>query len=118
MQQDENCEQPQLPLCHLQIRVQLDSRPAPIDAIERRLFQLRVEIAALSGDELPSTARRLTVIKEEVANLEEELSTLMLQYQEEKKQSDELAALRVQLEHKRWEVEKMEARYNLQVGLP
>ena len=58
------------------------------------------------------------MIKEEVANLEEELSTLMLQYQEEKKQSDELAALRVQLEHKRWEVEKMEARYNLQVGLP
>lgn len=99
-----------------QIRVQLDSRPAPIDAIERRLLQLRIESEALKGDELPATARRLTQLNEEVANLEEELASLMLQYQSEKKQSDELAALRVELEHKKWEVEKMEARYNLQVG--
>jgi ATP-dependent Clp protease ATP-binding subunit ClpB len=95
--------------------VQLDSRPAPIDAIERRLLQLRIESEALKGDELPATARRLTQLNEEVANLEEELASLMLQYQSEKKQSDELAALRVELEHKKWEVEKMEARYNLQV---
>ncbi len=33
---------------------------------------------------------------------------------QEKKASDELAALRVELDHKKWEVEKMESRYNLQ----
>ncbi len=77
-------------LALVQIRVQLDSRPAPIDSIERRLFQLRVETAALAGDELPSTARRLVQLREETANLEEELSTLLLQYQEVSVRCDRL----------------------------
>ncbi|KAJ3180243.1 hypothetical protein HDU87_002121 [Geranomyces variabilis] len=95
------------------IRVQLDSQPEIIDALERKHLQLEVEATALSRERDEASKQRLEKVKEEMAHLTEQLKPLKLRYEQEKGRIDEIRTLKAkkdELDHKILDAER---RYDL-----
>lgn len=67
------------------IRMQLGSRPLPIDTKERELASLIVQQEALKREGTPSAKDELQKLDGKIANIKEELSVLRAQWEEEKK---------------------------------
>ncbi len=66
------------------LRIEIDSMPYEIDVIERRLRQLEIEELALKKERDKASQDRLNAIKEDMANLREELNGKKSQWQTEK----------------------------------
>ena len=66
------------------LRIEIDSMPYEIDVIERRLRQLEIEELALKKERDKVSQDRLHAIKEDMANLREELNGKKSQWQTEK----------------------------------
>lgn len=96
------------------IRMQLGSRPLPIDVKERELTSLIVEQEALRRENSPSAKDRAKEIDKKIANIKEELGTLKQQWEHEKKIIVELTEKKNKLEQLRFQEEELErkADYN------
>lgn len=88
------------------IRMQLGSRPLPIDKKERELTGLIVEQEALKREGAPNSAQ----IDEKISTLKEELKGLTLQWDEEKKLILEIKEKKNTLETLRFQEEEAERR--------
>ncbi|MGH9542385.1 MAG: ATP-dependent chaperone ClpB [Terriglobales bacterium] len=66
------------------LRMQLDSRPAEIEALERRITQLEIERTALAKEQDAASRERLRQIEAESANLREQAAALTARWQREK----------------------------------
>jgi ATP-dependent Clp protease ATP-binding subunit ClpB len=66
------------------IRTEIDSMPAELDAITRRLMQLEIEEAALKKESDQASRERLQTLQKELADIKEQESTLAAQWQLEK----------------------------------
>ncbi|KAJ3158948.1 hypothetical protein HDU86_002117 [Geranomyces michiganensis] len=95
------------------IRVQLDSQPEIIDALERKHLQLEVEATALSREKDESSKQRLEKVKEEMAHLTEQLKPLKLRYEQEKGRIDEIRTLKAKREELDHKILDAERRYDL-----
>jgi ATP-dependent Clp protease ATP-binding subunit ClpB len=94
-------------------RVELDSRPAEIDALERRRLQLDVEATALAREQDAASKSRLASIHGELAEVREQLAALNGRWEAEKKQVHSSAGARRKLEEARQEMAAAERRYDL-----
>merc|ERR1712159_875712 len=65
-------------------RVQLDSRPEAIDALERRRLQLEVEQTALKKEKDDASKKRLSEVNKDVAEISEQLAPLLARYERER----------------------------------
>ncbi|MGB0774220.1 MAG: ATP-dependent chaperone ClpB, partial [Akkermansiaceae bacterium] len=66
------------------LKIELDSMPTEIDQLERQVMQLEMERQALEKESDEASAVRLTKVKEEMANLKEQSSSLMARWRNEK----------------------------------
>jgi len=66
------------------LRIEIDSMPTEIDAIERRVIQLEIEKQALIKETDKASIERLLKIEKDLANLKEESASLKLHWQKEK----------------------------------
>ncbi|MBI4563768.1 MAG: AAA family ATPase, partial [Planctomycetes bacterium] len=89
------------------LRMEIESMPAQIDVVERRILQLQIEQQALKRESDPSSRARLEKIERELANLREESSRLKAQWQKEKDLITGLRAAKTLIEEKRIEAEKL-----------
>lgn len=96
------------------IRMQLGSRPLPIDHKERELSSLIVEQEALRHDASPMALSRQTKLQERISKVQEELATLRHQWEGEKKLIDSLKEKKNQLEHLRFQEEEAERKADYQ----
>jgi len=80
------------------VRVQLDSKPEEIDALERRQLQLQVELAALQKEKDDASKKRSAAVSTELASIAEELAPLLLRYEQEKGDNAELRTCKEKLE--------------------
>jgi ATP-dependent Clp protease ATP-binding subunit ClpB len=80
------------------LRTEIDSVPAPIDEVRRRIMQLRVEEASLKRETDAASLERLQRLRKELADLGEREKTLVAKWEEEKKGSLSLAQMREQLD--------------------
>jgi ATP-dependent Clp protease ATP-binding subunit ClpB len=94
-------------------RVELDSRPEEIDALERRKLQLDVEATALQQEDDPGSRDRLALIRSELAQLGEQLAALTARHQAEKAEVDAGRGVRQRLEDARQQMAAAERRYDL-----
>ncbi len=94
-------------------RVQLDSRPAVIDELERRKLQLEVEETALAQEKDDASKVRLSIVREEISKVNEQLAPLVLQFENEHRRVKELAALKQKLEETHTKVQKAEREKDL-----
>ena len=88
------------------IRLQMDSKPEPIDRLERRLIQLKIEREALGKDEDEGAKQRLADLDVEISEREKELAGLGEIWQAEKARTQESAALKEELEQARLALER------------
>ena len=59
-----------------QIRMEMDSKPEPLDRLERRLIQLKIEREALKKEVDPASKKRLSELSEVISGVEREYADL------------------------------------------
>ena len=87
------------------LRMEIDSMPAELDEIRRRVMQLEIEREALRKETDQASKERLAKLEKELANLKEEQTRLQAQWQQEKDEISGTSTLKEQLEHLRLELE-------------
>jgi ATP-dependent Clp protease ATP-binding subunit ClpB len=95
------------------IRTDIDSMPAELDSVSRRIMQLEIEEAALKKENDKASAERLDVITKEISNLREESDALKAQYEAEKTSISAIRGLRERIEQTKTDIEKAEREYDL-----
>ncbi len=80
------------------IRVEMDSMPAELDELSRRIMTLQIEETSLKGEDDPKTIDRREDIERELANLNEEKETKFSQWQLEKQELDSVKTAKEDLE--------------------
>lgn len=96
------------------IRMQLGSRPLPIDTKERELAKLIVEQEALRREDTPIARAEIQKLEKEIAEIKEQLAKLRQEWEEEKKLIESLKDKKNTLENLRFQEEEYErkADYN------
>ena len=95
------------------IRTEIDSMPAELDAITRRLMQLEIEEAALKKEKDKASRERLTILQKELAELKSSEKTLAAQWQLEKGGIRGAQSLREEIEKARLAIAEAERSYDL-----
>ena len=80
------------------VHVTRESQPEALDAMERRLRQLQIEIHALERENDPASKARLEAAKLEMANVREELVPLKEHYESERQRSKDIQELKAKLD--------------------
>lgn len=96
------------------IRMQLGSRPLPIDTKERELSSLIVEMEALKREGTQSAQAEMKKLQEKIANIQEALSILRQEWEEEKKLIQGVKEKKNQLERLRFQEEEAERKSEYQ----
>jgi ATP-dependent Clp protease ATP-binding subunit ClpB len=95
------------------IRTEIDSMPAELDQVTRRLMQLEIEAAALQKEKDKASRDRLQALHKEIADLKTQADTMRAQWQTEKEAIGRVRALREEIEKTRHAVEAAERAYDL-----
>ena len=90
------------------LRMEIDSMPAELDEVERRIRQLEIEREALRKESDQASKDRLAKLERELADLKESSAGLRSQWQQEKSIIDEIRSKRSRLEQLRTEIERAE----------
>jgi len=97
-----------------QLRMEIDSMPAELDELERRLTQLEIEREALRKETDEASRERLGKVEEQIANLRAERDRLYAQWQREREAIQDLRRLKERIEQVRLEIERAERVADLQ----
>ena len=95
------------------LRTEIDSMPAELDEISRRVMQLEIEREALKKEKDPASKQRLEKLEKALANLKAQADALKARWQAEKQAVQRLRSIREQIEQTRIEIEKAEREYDL-----
>ncbi|KRA84331.1 ATP-dependent chaperone ClpB [Altererythrobacter sp. Root672] len=88
------------------IRMEVESKPEEIEGLDRRIIQLKIEETALAKEKDQASKDRLTALREELANLEQQSSELTTRWQNERDKIHAGAKIKEQLDQARIELEQ------------
>ena len=80
------------------LRMEVESKPEAIEALDRRIIQLKIETMALEKESDAASRERLSSLRADLANLEEQSAALTTRWQGEKEKIQAEAKLKEQLE--------------------
>jgi ATP-dependent Clp protease ATP-binding subunit ClpB len=95
------------------IKMEVDSMPAEIDAVQRKLMQLQIEQQALKKERDPASRSRLEEVKRLIAELEESSSAMRAQWQREREIIEQIRESQPEVEKLRLEAEQAQRRGDL-----
>jgi ATP-dependent Clp protease ATP-binding subunit ClpB len=95
------------------IRTEIDSMPAELDEITRRIMRLEIEEAALKKEDDLASQKRLETLRKELSELRSQADAMTAQWEAERQAIRRLQALRSELEALRHEIEQAERDYDL-----
>ena len=95
------------------LRTEIDSMPAELDEITRRVLQLEIEREALKKETDAASRDRLGKLEEELARLQAEAGTLRAQWDREKAAIERPRQLRKRIEEVKVDIEKATRAYDL-----
>ena len=95
------------------IKTEMDSMPAELDELSRRIMQLQIEEAALKKETDHLSQDRLAELQKELAELKSNFSTQKAQWENEKSSVDKLSKLREEIEHVNGEIQAAQQAYDL-----
>ncbi|MDD2903348.1 MAG: ATP-dependent chaperone ClpB [Syntrophales bacterium] len=90
------------------LRMEIDSRPADIDEIERKITQEEIEREALKREEDPASKERLAKIEKSLADQKERSTTLTARWQKEKEVISRIGAIKEQIDKTQTETAQAE----------
>ena len=96
------------------IRTEIDSMPAELDEISRKIMQLEIEKQALGKETDKGSKARLEALEKELASLKEEDALMRAKWETEKKTISEAKATKQQIEEVRHQMEEAERNYDLE----
>ncbi|HEV8485209.1 MAG TPA: ATP-dependent chaperone ClpB [Blastocatellia bacterium] len=95
------------------LRTEIDSMPAELDEILRRVMQLEIEREALKKETDASSKDRLARLEKELANLKANADQLKAQWQTEKEAVQKIREIREQVEQTKVAIDQAEREYDL-----
>ncbi len=95
------------------LRTEIDSLPAELDEISRKVMQLEIEREALKKETDPGSQARLDILERELAEKNTELTTLRARWETEKASVARLHQLRQKIETVKQSMEQAERAYDL-----
>jgi ATP-dependent Clp protease ATP-binding subunit ClpB len=95
------------------LRTEIDSMPAELDEITRRVTRLEIEEAALAKETDQASKARLEDLRKELADLRAEADAMLAQWEAERQAIKRVQDLRSELERVRREAEEAERNYDL-----
>ena len=95
------------------LRTEIDSMPAELDEVSRRVMQLEIEREALSKETDRASRERLERLEKELAELRTQSDALRAQWEREKGGVARHRQLREEIEKARIDMEKAEREYDL-----
>ena len=88
------------------LRMELDSMPSDIDAVDRQLTQMQIEEQALMKEEDAASKERLETLRKEIATTREKLDGMRAKWQNEKGAIDQVQDLKRQIDDAKTEEER------------
>jgi ATP-dependent Clp protease ATP-binding subunit ClpB len=88
------------------LRIEIDSMPQEIDAVDRRVVQLEIERTALKKEKDPASAERREAIERELAELQERSAGMKAQWQQEKETLGRVGKIKQQIDEARVRAEQ------------
>ena len=95
------------------IRTEIDSLPAELDSISRRIMQLEIEQQALQKEEDEGSRQRLAALESELAKLRDEFHAMKARWENEKAAIGKVQKLRSDIEAINQQIQKAEREYDL-----
>ena len=96
------------------IKTELDSMPAELDELSRKVMQLEIEEAALKKETDEVSKKRLAELQEELAGLRDEFNAGKARWDNEKASVDRLSHLREEIEDVNKQIQLAKREYNLE----
>ena len=96
------------------LRIEIDSVPAELDVVQRRIMQLEIEHQALEVETDPGSVARRDAITEELATLREEADAMRAHWEQEKATIERIRDIKGQIETARNELERAEREADLE----
>ena len=95
------------------IRTEMDSMPAELDEINRKIMQLEIEETALKKETDRLAQEHLRELQKELADLREDFNAMKARWENEKSAIEKVRKLREDMEQVSAQLEKAEAEYDL-----
>jgi ATP-dependent Clp protease ATP-binding subunit ClpB len=95
------------------LKIELDSKPATLDEIDRKVLQLKIEAEALKKEDDKSSKDRLEKLKIELENLEKKSAEMTSLWEAEKMKRNKGNELKSKIEQAKFELEKAQREGNL-----
>jgi len=95
------------------IKTELDSMPAELDELSRKIMQMEIEEAALKKETDHLSQDRLVELQKELAELHDQFATKKAQWENEKSSVDKLSSLREEIEAVNREIAQAQQKYDL-----
>ena len=95
------------------IRTEIDSMPAELDELTRRVMRLEIEETALAAEDDPASHIRLVDLRKELADLRTEADALRAEWEGERQALRRVQALRGEMEQVRQLADQAERDYDL-----
>jgi ATP-dependent Clp protease ATP-binding subunit ClpB len=96
------------------LRIEIDSMPTEIDAVERRIMQLEIEGQALEKETDEASVARREALERELAELRERSGEMKAHWQQEKDAIEAIRSAKERLEQAHREAERAEREADLQ----
>ena len=88
------------------IRMEVESKPEEIEALDRRIIQLKIEEQALQKETDQASEDRLVALREDLANLEQQSAELTTRWQNERDKIEAESRIKEALDGARLELEQ------------
>jgi len=88
------------------LRMEIDSKPAELDEVDRRIMQLEIEREALKKEKDKASKERLSNLEKELANLREQSASLRARWEQEKTAIQAIRNTKEQSEQVRRQIEE------------
>jgi ATP-dependent Clp protease ATP-binding subunit ClpB len=98
------------------LRLEIDSKPADLDEIDRRIMQLEIEREALKQETDKASRQRLEKLEKELADLKEARNALSARWEQEKQLIDEIKRIQQEMEELKVQIEQAERRSDLEAA--
>jgi ATP-dependent Clp protease ATP-binding subunit ClpB len=95
------------------LRTEIDSLPAELDEVSRKVLQLEIEREALRKEKDQASAARLKALEDELSEKQRELQTLKTRWESEKASVARLRKTREAIEEVKRQIEQAERAYDL-----
>jgi ATP-dependent Clp protease ATP-binding subunit ClpB len=96
------------------LRMEIDSKPAELDEIDRKIMQLEIEREALKKERDDASRERLANLEKELAELREESSRLKVHWEMEKEAIQGIRQTKEEIEQTKLDIEQAERRADLE----